>query len=175
LILIRDDSKGLQITDQARELLAELETIPNLELVIIDPIQAMSGAPISSSNEAAQLYCQLCASISSRFNCCTLSIHHMSKAALQADDDPMNVRSKIRGASSLVDGHRLAIALWLANEEEAERICIDNGVEYERLRVVKGAVVKSNSSEVDVSIKTLFRKEAVLEPYKESNFNYGDF
>ena len=175
LILIRDDSKGLQITDQARELLAELETIPNLELVIIDPIQAMSGAPISSSNEAAQLYCQLCASISSRFNCCTLSIHHMSKAALQADDDPMNVRSKIRGASSLVDGHRLAIALWLANEEEAERICIDNGVDYERLRVVKGAVVKSNSSEVDVSIKTLFRKEAVLEPYKESSFNIGDF
>jgi hypothetical protein len=99
----------------------------------------------------------------------------MSKAALQADDDPMNVRSKIRGASSLVDGHRLAIALWLANEEEAERICIDNGVDYERLRVVKGAVVKSNSSEVDVSIKTLFRKEAVLEPYKESNFNIGDF
>ena len=70
---------------------------------------------------------------------------------------------------------RLAIALWLANEEEAERICIDNGVDYERLRVVKGAVVKSNSSEVDVSIKTLFRKEAVLEPYKESNFNIGDF
>jgi hypothetical protein len=48
-------------------------------------------------------------------------------------------------------------------------------VDYERLRVVKGAVVKSNSSEVDVSIKTLFRKEAVLEPYKESNFNIGDF
>jgi len=86
----------------------------------------------------------------------------------------MSVRSKIRGASSLVDGHRLAIALWLGNEEEVERICLDNKVEYERLRVVKGAVVKSNSSEVDVSIKTLFRRNAVLEPYKET-FNFGDF
>ena len=98
----------------------------------------------------------------------------MSKTALQSDDDPMSVRSKIRGASSLVDGHRLAIALWLGSEDEAERICLDNDVEYERLRVIKGAVVKSNSSEVDTSIKTLFRRNAVLEPYKET-FNFGDF
>jgi len=174
LILIKDDKNGLSITPKAQEMLAELEQIPNLELVVIDPIQAMSAAPISSSNEAAQLYCQLCASISSRFNTTCLSIHHMSKTALQSDDDPMSVRSKIRGASSLVDGHRLAIALWLGNEEEVERICLDNKVEYERLRVVKGAVVKSNSSEVDVSIKTLFRRNAVLEPYKET-FNFGDF
>ena len=98
----------------------------------------------------------------------------MSKAALQADDDPMQIRGKIRGASSLVDSHRCVFALWLGEEEEAERICLDNDVEYDRLRVVKGAVVKSNSSEVDTKTKTLFRREAVLEPYKET-FNFGEF
>ena len=55
LILLRDDATGLNITEQANELVAELEEIPNLELVVIDPIQAMSSAPLSSSNEAAQL------------------------------------------------------------------------------------------------------------------------
>jgi hypothetical protein len=66
------------------------------------------------------------------------------------------------------------MALWLGEEEEAERICLDNDVEYDRLRVVKGAVVKTNSSEVDTKTKTLFRREAVLEPYKET-FNFGEF
>lgn len=175
LTLINDTSAGMGLTEQAQELLAELETIPNLELVVIDPIQAVCGsAKISSDNEAGQMYGQLAASISSKFKTTCLSIHHMSKAALQADDDPMQIRSKIRGASSLVDSHRLCMALWLGEEEEAERICLDNDVEYDRLRVVKGAVVKSNSSEVDTKTKTLFRREAVLEPYKET-FNFGEF
>ena len=46
LILIKDDKNGLSITPKAQELLAELEQIPNLELVVIDPIQAVSAAPI---------------------------------------------------------------------------------------------------------------------------------
>jgi phage/plasmid primase-like uncharacterized protein len=175
LTLINDTSAGMGLTEQAQELLAELETIPNLELVVIDPIQAVCGsAKISSDNEAGQMYGQLAASISSKFKTTCLSIHHMSKGALATDDDPMSVRSKIRGASSLVDSHRCVLALWLGEEEEAERICLDNKVEFDRLRVVKGAVVKSNSSEVDTKTKTLFRKGAVLEPYKET-YNFGDF
>lgn len=175
LILLRDDATGLNITEQANELIAELEQIPDLELVVIDPIQAMSSAPLSSSNEAAQLYCQLCASISSQMQCSVLSIHHMSKTALSHADDPMSARASIRGASSLVDGHRLAIGLWLGNEEESERICVDNGVEHDPLRVVRGGVVKSNSSEIDTSVKTMFRRDAVLEPYVESKFNIKGF
>ena len=41
--------------------------------------------------------------------------------------------------------------------------------------LVKGAVVKSNSSEVDTKTKTLFRRNAALEPYKESSLNFGEF
>jgi phage/plasmid primase-like uncharacterized protein len=176
LTLINDTSAGMGLTEQAQELLAELATIPNLELVVIDPIQAVCGsAKISSDNEAGQMYGQLAASISSKFKTTCLSIHHMSKGALSADDDVMQIRAKIRGASSLVDSTRLCIALWLGEEEEAERICLDNNVDFDRLRVVKGAVVKSNSSEVDTKTKTLFRRNAVLEPYKESSLNFGEF
>jgi len=87
----------------------------------------------------------------------------------------MSARASIRGASSLVDGHRLAIGLWLGNEEESERICVDNGVEHDPLRVVRGGVVKSNSSEIDTSVKTMFRRDAVLEPYVENQFNIKGF
>ena len=99
----------------------------------------------------------------------------MSKTALSHADDPMSARASIRGASSLVDGHRLAIGLWLSNEEESERICVDNGVEHDPLRVVRGGVVKSNSSEIDTSVKTMFRRDAVLEPYVENQFNIKGF
>ena len=104
-----------------------------------------------------------------------MSIHHMSKAALSHTDDPMLARSYIRGATALVDSARQAFGLWLAKEEEAERICVDEGVEFDPLRVVRGGVVKSNSSEIDTKVKTLFRRGAVLEPYEENKFNCGEF
>ena len=99
----------------------------------------------------------------------------MGKTALTNGDDPIAARSAVRGASSFIDGHRLAIACWLGDEKEAERICTENGVEYERLRVVRAGVIKSNSSEVDTSIKTMFRRNAVLEPYVDEAFNFERF
>jgi len=176
LILIKDNKDGLHITEQANEIIDELSRVNDLALVVIDPIQAMSAAPLSSSNEAAQLYGQLCASISSQLGAATLSLHHMSKGALShGDDSSTQARSYIRGATALVDSMRSAIALWLADESESERICVDNGVEHDPLRVVRGGVVKSNSSEIDTSVKTMFRRDAVLEPYVESKFNIKGF
>ena len=49
-----------------------------------------------------------------------------------------------------------------------ERSRSEQGVEYYRLRVVKCGVVKANSSEVDTKVKTLFRKNAILEPIVDS-------
>jgi hypothetical protein len=78
----------------------------------------------------------------------------------------MTARASIRGASSLVDAHRFALALYLSSEEEAERLCLQNGVEFDRTRVVRASMVKSNS-EIDYSVKTLFRKDVVLEPIED--------
>ena len=172
LILLKEDSAGLNITAEADDLVDELEGIENLELVVIDPVQSFVSAPITTSQEAGQLYCQFCASMASKFNASVLSTHHMSKSGLSAMDDPMSARASIRGSSSLVDGMRLAIALWLSDEEEAENICMDNGVEFDRSRVVQSAVVKANSSEVDMKALKLFRRNAVLEPYSEGGISW---
>lgn len=90
----------------------------------------------------------------------------MSKAGLLSTEDNMTARASIRGASSLVDAHRFALALYLSSEEEAERLCLQNGVEFDRTRVVRASMVKSNS-EIDYSVKTLFRKDVVLEPIED--------
>lgn len=160
LILLREDG----ITDEAEELIEELKLIPDLKMVGFDPIQAFSLAPISQSNEAGQLWASYCAGVSANLNCSCISIHHLNKSALTNDsDDPLSHRQEIRGATSLVDGMRWAIAMWLADSSTAEQVCMEHGVDTDRLRVVRAGIVKSNSGLVDTKVKTLFRKNAVLE------------
>ena len=167
LILLKDDARGLDLTPEAHELINEISTIQNLSLVVIDPIQSFVAAPITTSQEAAQLYCQFCSSIASKFDCAVLSIHHMSKAGLQSQESSWDSRSAIRGSSSLVDGMRMAATLSLMDEKTAENICSEEGLDFDRTRVVNFQVVKSNSSEVDTNPITLVRRNAVLEVYKK--------
>ena len=164
MILLREEG----ITPIAQELVEELQAIPNLKLVCFDPLQAFTTGNVSSSNEAGQLWGSYCANISARLGCSTLTIHHLNKGALANDsDDAMSHRAEIRGASSITDSVRWAIAMWLASAEDCERICEEQRVTYERMSVVKAALVKSNSGNVDYSTKTLFRKNGVLEPLEE--------
>ncbi len=169
---VKDDNNGLGLTTQAHEFMEELKSIDNLALVVIDPVQSFVSAPITTSQEVAQLYCQFCSAISSQFGCATLSIHHMSKLALQGNEDSMTARSSIRGSSALVDGMRMAMAIWLTSEQDAENICAEQGMDYDRTRVVRAGIVKSNASEVDTNVMTLIRKNAVLEVYDKKGIEW---
>ena len=167
LVVLGDtSSQGLHTTAQADELITALESIDNLKLVVIDPVQSFVSASISSSNEAGQMYASFCANIAARFGATCLSLHHFSKQGLSETDSMLEIRSSVRGATSLVDGHRFVIGLSLTTEQEAERLCLQNGVEFDRTRAVKASMVKSNS-EIDYSVKTLFRKDVVLEPIED--------
>ena len=88
-----------------------------------------------------------------------LSIHHLNKSAISEGNtnSVLNARSSVRGATSLVDSHRSVNILYLDSEENTQRICFEQNIEYNRMAVVKAAMVKSNS-EGDMSIKTLVRR-----------------
>ena len=160
MILLREEG----ITPIGQELVDELKMIPNLKLCCFDPLQAFTTGNVSSSNEVGQLWGSYCANISARIGCSTLTVHHLNKGALTNDsDDAMSHRMEIRGASSITDSVRYAIAMWLADEETCEKICAEQGIDFNRMAVVKAALVKSNSGNVDYGIKTLIRKDAVLE------------
>ena len=164
MILLKEEG----ITQIGTDLLDELESIPELKLVCFDPLQAFTTGNVSSSNEVGQLWGSYCANISARFKCTTLTVHHLNKTALTNDsDDSMIQRQSIRGASSISDSVRWVISLWLASVEDCERICEEQRVKYDRMAVVKAALVKSNSGNVDYSTKTLFRRDGILEPLEE--------
>tara|TARA_R110002110_G_scaffold266976_2_gene482742 strand:- start:60 stop:1928 length:1869 start_codon:yes stop_codon:yes gene_type:complete len=166
LILLREEG----ITTQAQELVEELKTISNLKMVCFDPLQAFTTASISQSNEAGQMWGSYCSQISARLGVTTLTTHHLNKGALSNDsNDSLSHRQEIRGASSIVDSMRFALAMWLADEETCTQICLDKGIEFNRMSVVKAGVVKSNSGDIDYSVQTLFRKNAVLEPIENTS------
>ena len=165
ITFMKDGDDGLTMTADADELVKELETIEDLAMVIIDPIQAFVTAEISKSNEAGQLWATWAATIASRFGCGVMSIHHMSKDALRGDQNALSARAAIRGASSLVDGHRFAFALYNATETEVADTCTLYGMHPpDASRVVKFAVVKANAGEIDRREKLLFRKGGIFEP-----------
>ena len=170
LILLREEG----VTSQAQELVEELKTIPNLKFVCFDPLQAFTTGNISSSNEVGQLWGSYCANISARLGVTTLTVHHLAKSALTNDsDDALSHRAEIRGASSITDSVRFAIAMWLADKDTCEKICLEQGIEVDRMSVVKASLVKSNSGNVDYGTKTLVRKGAVLEILeKNKSFNW---
>ena len=88
----------------------------------------------------------------------------MAKSALTNDsDDALSHRAEIRGASSITDSVRFAIAMWLADNDTCEKICMEQGIPVDRMAVVKASLVKSNSGNVDYATKTLVRRGAVLE------------
>ena len=152
-----------QLTDAAVDLERELEEIEDLQLVIFDPVQAFTTAPISSSNEAGQMWAQFCTGLASRLGCVVLSIHHMSKVALTGNQSAAEARASIRGASSLVDGHRFAIALWNASDLEVADACLSIGELPDPTRVAKVSMVKANSGGVDRGVRLLIRRGSYFE------------
>jgi len=68
----------------------------------------------------------------------------MRKSGAKPIETPADARECVRGSSALVDGVRLAYALWPVEEKEARKICKTLSVTYASNRIVKGAVVKAN-------------------------------
>ena len=161
LILLREEG----ITEQAQQIVEELRSIDNLKLVAFDPLQAFTTASVSQSNEAGQLWGSYCAMISANIGCTTLTTHHINKQSITNDsDDPYSHKADIRGASSITDSVRFAISMWIPSESDAEQLCAQANIPYDRLGVVKAALVKSNSGNVDYGVQTLIRREGILEP-----------
>ena len=160
-IVSSNSDAGLHITKDGYDFMDSLNQIPILSLVCIDPVQSFVTGELNSQ-EVGQLYSQFCQMIATKHDCSIISVHHMNKTGLVGIDDPLEARAAIRGASALVDASRYVMALFLTGEEDARQICLANGLDYDRLRVIRAAVVKANS-DADMTVKTLVRRNAVLE------------
>ncbi|MGO7300307.1 AAA family ATPase [Rhizobium ruizarguesonis] len=142
----REDRKlGLIETDDFKRLCDQLVGIDGLRLVTLDPLASFAHVQINEDPAAGAFVCASLGALAAETRATVLVAHHMKKTAKPVET-LADAREAIRGSTALVDGLRLAYALWPAEEKRARAICKDLGIEYSPNRVVFGGVVKANGA-----------------------------
>lgn len=143
--IIKQDSAGLHITQAYADLFEQLREIEGLVLVIIDPLQAMVHADITSDPTAGQFWWTEMAKLCAETQATVIVTHHMRKEGAQTIRTAADARAAMRGSTALVDGARFAFAIWPASKEENGEYSTAMGVDPDRQLFLIGAVVKSNA------------------------------
>src|SRR5579885_854578 len=159
--LIATNGKALARTPFFDDLKRQLTQLPDLRLVVIDPLQAFVLADVNADPAAAQFLWSAMAELATATGATVLLTHHMRKDGMMRIADGDEARETIRGTTALVDGARLAYALWKLDDETARPICNTLQIPFERGRIVRGAVVKAND-EADHNAHTYTREDSGL-------------
>lgn len=140
-----DKKKGLQETDNYRRICDQLSEIDDLQLVTFDPLASFAHLPLNEDPAAGQFVCSSLSRLATETGATVLVAHHMRKTP-KPIETLSDARDSIRGSTALVDGLRLAYAMWPAEEGRARKVCKAIGVEFMPGKVVLGGVVKANGA-----------------------------
>ncbi|MDH5528279.1 MAG: AAA family ATPase [Nitrospirota bacterium] len=153
---------GPQATPQFEKLRDQLTAINDLKLVVFDPLSSFIHADVSSDPAAGSFATGLLASLATETGATVLVPHHMRKPPSgRPISTPEAARDAIRGTSALVDGVRVAYALWPPDDDTQKEAFERLERKWERNSVFQGAVVKSNGP-ADRLVRTYVRNNAGL-------------
>ncbi len=161
MTLIAGQSGEFMQTAKLDALIAQLNQIPDLKLIVLDPLQAFVASNITSDPAAGQFMWSAFARICALTGATVIACHHMRKEGASTINTADQAREAIRGSTALIDGARATYALWAASEDDTKRVCQEMGVPHQPKRVVHGAVVKSND-EHDWDVHTYVRNDSGL-------------
>lgn len=153
--IVVDERGRAMLTDQFMALRDQLRAIPDLALVVLDPLQCFVHADVNADPQAAAVVMAALNMLAAETGASVLATHHVRKEK-EAPRNSQEARHLIRGTSALVDQSRVAIVLWPPDELEARSVCRKLGASYTPNAIVHGAVVKSNDGS-DRSTWTLLR------------------
>jgi hypothetical protein len=160
LTLLQGGFDSPSVTEEYQALHRQLIALPNLRLVVFDPLQAFVGADTNKDPAAAQHLCTLLGRLAAETGATVLITHHFRKHGKTQSRSmtPADAREAVRGSTALIDGVRSVYALWPAEPGFARKVCAELGTPYEPNKVVRGAVVKCNWP-VDLRIHVYVRDE----------------
>ncbi len=142
----KEDRKlGLIETDEFKRICDQLRQLNGLRLVTFDPLASFAHVALNEDPTAGQFVCSSLARLATETGATILTAHHMRKSK-NPIETLADAREAIRGSTALVDGLRLAYAMWPADEARAKRTCKSLGIQYQPNRIVLGGVVKANGA-----------------------------
>jgi RecA-family ATPase len=109
-------TKAPSTTGAWLELVAQFDTLSDLKLIVLDPLQPLCALDLNVP-ENAQFVCSRLAALASQTGAAVIVSHHFAKREAYT---PEQAREAIRGTGGLVDGVRSVYALWHAKEDEAK-------------------------------------------------------
>ena len=157
--VLRRDHNGVMVTDAWKMICDQLIKIKDLKLVSFDPLANFAQVALDTDSADAQFVTSQFGSLAAETGATILLPHHMRKTS-KAPANVAEAREAIRGSSGIVDGVRLAYALWPVDEAEGKQVCRALQIPFLLNRVVKGAVVKANEPPAARSLPTSDRTTA---------------
>lgn len=144
------------LTEEFESIKTQLEAIPDLALVVFDPLASFAGLDLNADPRAASYITGQLAALATATNAAVIVAHHIRKN--DGITTPQEARDAIRGTTAIVDGVRFAIAFW-ANTAEEKKIFAELDQEYRPNACFKGAVVKANFG-ADRTVRNYIRSKA---------------
>jgi hypothetical protein len=141
--IVAEERGKVVATPQFDALRQQLRAIPDLALVVLDPLQCFVHADVNADPQAAALVMAMLNMLAAETGATVLATHHVRKEK-EAPTSAQEARHLIRGSSALVDQSRVAVVLWTPDEPEVRKVCKAMEADYAPNAVVHGAVVKSN-------------------------------
>lgn len=145
LLTKRKSQRDVESTIVVDRIVASAAEIPDLKLIVIDPVSRFRGGE-ENSNEDATRFVEALEAIAQRTGASVMVAHHASKFSQNNQDVG---QSASRGASALTDGLRWQMNLSPPTDKQASEC----GVQREHIkRYVNAAVTKTNYSAIPEAV-----------------------
>lgn len=151
-VLQRDEGGTFSTTARWEEMKQQLGEIPDLGMVLLDPLSCFMALDVDKDSSAAQAFAGELAKSAVQFNCAFMASHHMRKGgndgAKHVPELPTHegVRDSIRGVAALLNGVRMAYGIVPLPSHYAKAVLnlLNERGEWDAGKVFWGAVVKAN-------------------------------
>jgi hypothetical protein len=110
LVLVTEQQRAPVATPEFYTLRDELREIPDLRLVVLDPIASFFHADINADPRAGAFVGTLLGQLATETGATVLGLHHNAKGRTGRD--------AVRGTSALVDGVRWVYSMWAPTDQD---------------------------------------------------------
>lgn len=117
--IIIDGRNGPEPTQFWQELRMQLLAIPDLKLVVLDPLSSFVSGDTNDNTLGASLMAML-GELAASTGAAVMLVHHFNKGTTPTNLS--DARNAVRGAAALVDNGRWALVMWEADQDEAYKV-----------------------------------------------------
>jgi hypothetical protein len=127
-------------TEAWRDLVTEIRELPDVKLIVLDTLQALTTGDTNSA-EATQPLMNEATALASATGACVLLVHHVAKGSTREIRTALDAMESIRGSGAIAGTARAAYVMWPPADGGRE-VCDILGERYEEGKVAFGIVAK---------------------------------